>query len=717
MKNEIIKTEADEFVYKKGIKPFFSARIFDVSILVFLIFLPISCEAIDLADLQGWQLVIPKSASETEKFAAEQFQTFLAQSTDVNLPIKKEDCSEKCIFIGYNKLAKLEKLKSAEYGEEGFAILVDVNNIYISGGRPRGTLYGVYTFLENYLGVRFLTADHTYVPKMIKHRQIESSYQTYIPPLLYRHVYSGELIMPQDYSTKLFLTRLRINAPETKLPEKLGLTTEFRLTGHSFGSQLPTKKYGAEHPEYYALYENKRLSNVENDWFETQLCLTNPEVLDHVTNAVEKSIKESPQIRNISVGQNDNYFFCHCDKCRTIDEHEGSPMGSLLTFVNTVADHVKKDHPDIMIGTLAYQYSRKPPLHIKPRSNVQIQLCSIECCIMHPINDTTCPLNTTFCEDMQNWSRICNHVFVWNYNTIFNNYLLPCPDMRVIESNIKYFVSNNVKGIFMQGAYNTVGSEFSDLRNYVTAHLLWDPNQDSQKLIDEFLTLHYGKASAPIKEYITFLHDRACSSGKHAACFGKAQDYGIDDEVVDFGLKAFDKALALAESETIKNRVEKASISVYRAQLEPIWYIAKPKGLTLEQIDKLTPYVRRFLTICSEYGINANDKAELNNIFLQAITKERFGAAEPNAAVSKIIPVVNGYMSQCSELKVLEPFTAASYICEKELKAVQQTLPDKAKYRPLVEHFLNLCAKYNVSRTAEYMTMDEKAQELKEIIY
>jgi hypothetical protein len=685
--------------------------------IVMLSFSNFTFGSVDIANIKQWDIIVPESASDSEKFAANQFRTFLAQSTDCNLPIKQKKGGNNCIFIGYNKLADSEKLKSAEYGEEGFRIIIDVNNIYIVGGRPRGTLYGVYTFLEDYLGIRFLTADHTYVPKITRPHLINTVDKTYITPLIYRHVYDGELIMPQDYKTKLFLTRLRINAPETQLSAEMGGTTAFGIIGHSFGAQLPTAKYGKEHPEYYALlFENKRLADVKNDWFETQLCLTNPEVLQLVTAAVEKDIEKIPNKHNFSAGQNDNYFYCRCEKCRELDTKEGGPMGSLLTFVNNVADNIKEKHPDIMIGTLAYQYSRKIPLHIRPRNNVQIQLCSIECCIMHPINDPTCPLNVTFCEDMRNWSKICNNVFIWNYNGIFDNFLLPCPNLRVIESNIRYFVSNNVKGIFMQGDYNSLGTEFSDLRNYIIARLLWDPNQSSQKVMDEFLTLHYGKASVPIKEYINLLHDRACSSGKHTACFGKARDYAIDDEVVDFGLKAFDKAFALAENETIKSRVEKASISIYRAQLEPIWYLARPKSLTSEQIEKLTPYIQRFLSICSEHGINTMDRNDMRRIFLGVFTQERLEDKRLEAAVSQIVPVVTEYMAQCSELKVSDSFSAASYIYEKELSAKQQTLPDKAKYKPLVNRFLDLCKKYNISMAAEYMTMDEKAQELKEVI-
>ena len=59
----------------------------------------------------------------------------------------------------------------------------------------------------------------------------------------------------------------------------------------------------------------------------------------------------------------------------------------------------------------------------------------------------------------------------------------------VIEPNIRYFVSNGAKGIFMQAAGNSTGAELSDLRNYVMANLLWDPSRSGRQLADEFLDL------------------------------------------------------------------------------------------------------------------------------------------------------------------------------------------------------------------------------------
>ncbi len=62
---------------------------------------------------------------------------------------------------------------------------------------------------------------------------------------------------------------------------------------------------------------------------------------------------------------------------------------------------------------------------------------------------------------------------------------LPFPNLRSIAPNVRYFLHNNAKGVFMQANGNGLTSEFSDLRNYLISHLIWDPYLDSDALLNE----------------------------------------------------------------------------------------------------------------------------------------------------------------------------------------------------------------------------------------
>ena len=71
-------------------------------------------------------------------------------------------------------------------------------------------------------------------------------------------------------------------------------------------------------------------------------------------------------------------------------------MAPVLQLVNRVAEAVEKEFPDKAVETLAYQWTRQPPKTMRPRPNVIIRLCSIECCFSHPLATCDSPANRTF---------------------------------------------------------------------------------------------------------------------------------------------------------------------------------------------------------------------------------------------------------------------------------------------------------------------------------
>lgn len=558
-------------------------------------------EGIDLSELQGWDIVVGASPIPSEQFAATEFQEHVHQATGVRLPITNApDRETRHVFIGASPALDISFVgfDANRIPEEDLRIVVRDDNIAIAGGRPRGTLYGVYQFLEDYFGVRFLTFDHTHVPKVRTGTILKPVDRTYHPPLAYRFSYYGE-----NFAHPEFATRQRVNTISDD--PRLGGKTGRALINHSFGKQIPSQQYGKEHPEYFAERDGKRLASVPDDFGNsgTEPCLTNSDVLKIVTAHVLKELASNPRAENISVSQNDNNRFCQCRNCAMVDEKEGSCMGTQLTFVNAVAEQVEHLHPKVKVGTLAYWYTRHAPMTVRPRGNVQIQLCSIECCLIHSITDPKCSLNGPFRGDMQAWGQLCDDIAIWNYNTNFSNYQLPCPNLRTIEPNVRYFVANHAKGIFMQAAGNTTGAELSDLRNYLISRLLWNPELKGDALVDEFLSLHYGAAAAPIRQYIQLVHDEAEANGKHQNCSGKLARWGLDASIGERGLKLFADAASLAENDVVQSRVEKASICAWRAAIEPSWNLKQPVELDASRAAQQRPLVKRFFELCQKYGV------------------------------------------------------------------------------------------------------------------
>jgi hypothetical protein len=293
----------------------------------------------------------------------------------------------------------------------------------------------------------------------------------------------------------------------------------------------------------------------------TQLCLTNPDVKRLAVEAVEKWINGHPEVTIFSISQNDWYNPCDCDECRKIDEAEGSRAGTLIHFVNHIAEAIEKKHPNVIIDTLAYQYTRTPPRTIRPRPNVCVRLCSIECCFFHPLRVDkdihTDDNKESFQKNLEDWSKVCNRLYIWDYVVNFSHYLLPFPNFHVLADNIKFFIENNVKGVFEEAAVTAYGgTEFAELRAWVLGKLLWNPYQDTDSLVHEFLTGYYRQASDPIREYFHLIHDHVAGNpDRHLGIWQVPGDDYLSPEVVEKSLSLFEKALVLADDDEIRTRV------------------------------------------------------------------------------------------------------------------------------------------------------------------
>jgi len=513
------------------------------------------------AALAHWTLVLPDDAIPSERYAAEQLQNLLEQALGVRLPMAAAPPqSTGILYVGPGQAMRSSPagFDTASMGDEDLRIRITPGNIAIAGGRPRGTLYGVYEFAERYLGVRFLTHDHTHVPRD-PDRLIPCEDYAYHPPFSFRWSYYHE-----NAAQPAFAAKLRVNT--VTHDEKLGGVAPQSLINHSFHRYLPVEKFGKEHPEYFALVDGERKLNLHGGGPEP--CVTNPDVIRIITEGVLADLRANPTRKNISVSQNDNDAYCRCETCQAINLSEGTPMGANLHLVNAVAEAVAKEFPAVKVGTLAYWYTRKPPKLMKPRHNVQIQLCSIECCVTHPLDDPSVEKNRAFAQDLKAWGAICSDIWIWHYNTNFAAYDLPFPNLRPIGDNLRFFQDNNVHGVFMQANGNGNAGELSDLRNYVIARGLWDPSLDSWALAEEFCRLHYAEAATPILQYLDYIHGVAQNSGFEPNCFGTAEELGLTPAVANRALDYFDKALDCTDDPVVRHRVEKASICAYRAMIE-----------------------------------------------------------------------------------------------------------------------------------------------------
>jgi len=345
--------------------------------------------------------------------------------------------------------------------------------------------------------------------------------------------------------------------------------TENYWAVHTFYPLMPPEEFFGKHPEYYSLIDGKRTHD------HAQLCLSNPDVLKIITERIEKRMRENPEYLIYSVSQNDCYNPCQCEKCRAIVKREGSESGMIIWFVNQVAEAVEKESPDKFIGTLAYQYTRKPPKSIRPRNNVVVRLCSIECCFSHDFK--SCPENRAFLDDLQKWSSIAPHLYIWDYVVNFSHYVMPYPNFRVLQSNIQTLRENHAIGIMEQAAYQSRGGEFAELRAYLISRLLWNPDTDDNKVIDDFMYGYYGRAGQLVKQHFDLLQNRV-TPDTHIHLGLSPDDKIFSDEFVNEACRIFDQAKKVADNDEILKRVEMASLPILYLKCKRTPVLAKYDG-------------------------------------------------------------------------------------------------------------------------------------------
>ena len=392
---------------------------------------------------------------------------------------------------------------------DGLRISVCDGKITLAGGNGRGVLYAVYRFLEH-LGCRFYAEDTEVIPTLT-----EESLMTVLPngleinessPLEFRDLYWIGTYRPD------FAVKLRLNAGKAgggshfrDIPVEWGDCIGYAGPHfvHTFEYLIPADEFFDTHPEYFSMINGERTAK----HLYSQICLSNPDVLAIVVERVKGWLRENPRAKIVSVSQNDSFLkepYCTCPACAAVDAEEGSPAGSIIRFVNAVAEAIEPEFPDVAIDTLAYAYSITPPRLTKPRHNVMVRLCTGDC-MAHPIE--SCEMNLEIKTCTETWSAMCNRLYVWDYTTDFLQYLAPCPNLKSLLPNIRFFVNHNTRGIFEQGNYQEGKSgEFGELRAYILARGLWNPDVDPG--IDGFLDAYYGGGAPYVKQYLNYIHEK-----------------------------------------------------------------------------------------------------------------------------------------------------------------------------------------------------------------
>ncbi len=558
-----------------------------------------------------YKIVVPAEATALEQKSAKVLQQYINQVTGAQLPVVSGDAAagNTAIYLGHT--GKGEALHSGKLPLEGYLLQTDGKNLVIMGGSGQGLIYGVYAFLEKYAGCRKMS-EAAVVSKPVNQLKIPAIKEEVKPQFEYRETY-----YPAANNAE-FLGWNRLQ----KFEDLWGPHT----WGHTYDKLVPAKTYFKTHPEYYALVKGRRQPS--------QLCLGNEEVYKIVVGELRKRMAASTDALYWSVSPNDDIGWCECDKCKPVDDEQGSPSGSLIKFVNKVA----ANFPDKKITTLAYGYTHKAPKSLRPATNVYVFLSNIDAYRDKPLAEEGSA--SAFRNDLKAWGALTPNIFVWDYTTEFTNYLAPFPNFHTLQANIQYLKSNGVKGIFSQGS-GDMYSEFAELRAYITARLLVDANANVKQLTDDFLTEYFGpKAGKYIGDYIALLQEKMLASHRKLDIYGNPVNEWnayLSPDNIDLYSAILDKAEAAAEgNKEYQERVVKARLPLEYTVLQQARFYGierfgifdKSAGGKWTVKPKIQEKVKRFVANCNKAGVTELSEggispdqylAEWNGIFSRGV--------------------------------------------------------------------------------------------------
>lgn len=558
----------------------------------------------------AYTIVIPAAPTVLETKSAKVLQDYFRRVSGVQMPIANEGAATvaKGIYVGHTKKEGL--IIPGKLPQESYRIQMRGDDLLICGGSGKGLIYGVYTFIEHQLGCRKIADAPAIVTTMKQIKVPANLREDGRPQFIYR-----ESFYPASRDAE-YLEWNKVQQFEDL----------WGLWGHSYEKLVPSATYFKSHPEYYAMVKGIRQPS--------QLCLSNEDVFVIAASELKKRMTANPDATYWSVSPNDDIGYCECDKCKAVDVEQGSPAGSLIKFVNKIAN----EFPDKSITTLAYGYTHRAPKNLKPADNVFIFLSNIDAYRDKPLAEE--PSAAAFRNDVKAWKALTGNLFVWDYITQFTNYLAPFPNLLTLQPNMQFYKENGIKGVFAQGSGDTYG-EWAELRSYLTVKLLENDKADVKALTELFLQDYYGSAAKFLLQYIGQLHNNMSLSKRKLDIYGNPVNEWnsyLTPEILDGASQVFDAAEATVENKPVfAERVMKARLPLEYTVLQQARFYGIEKFGVFEKNDKgqwvakanLDKKVARFVENCkkakvtelSEGGLSPDAyKAEWDAILSAGVT-------------------------------------------------------------------------------------------------
>ncbi len=487
----------------------------------------------------SYQIVISGQADVSTKAVADDMAAILEQITGAVFPVvaDTEPPLPNEIVVGHDN-RRLNDLDLADLTEafslDEYEIRTLGTRLVIAGTPPRGTINGMYGFLQDHLGCRWFTPAASRIPKD-PHLTIDPIADRQKPDFLWRTAASVSYWDP-NWTARNRLNRSLVAGGTPAVGD-----TDARLTsmlahhgGHGL-NYVPASLH-EDHPEYYAELDGNR--PLHPSVSQRAYCVTNPGFVEYIAEWSKAQFRGQeghygyPPI--INLGHTDNHLSCECAKCRASYERIGQGdnrvgiAGTYHEFYNKVAREVVKEHPDAIIDIIAYSHVGYPS-SVKMHPNIQVTWAPIGACQAHAFDECDANRDNDLMGWLNQWLERTDRLQVWLYH--YQNYpWMPHMKLFAASRNLREFHRRGVQSAFVQspevaertnpapdgdklmGGFNpprndywTVTDNLRHLISYLCTRLLWDTAFDVRAGIGEFCETYYGAASAETEQIVVLL--------------------------------------------------------------------------------------------------------------------------------------------------------------------------------------------------------------------
>ena len=457
-----------------------------------------------------YKIVIPFDADTDEQTAANEFNYFYSLAVGEKLP-QTEDTQvsftseSKYIFIGDVKQAEgILSVSFKEMGKSGYRIITKDKSIFILGGTSRGTIYGIYCFLENIFGYKYYSADE-YKINSVSDMNLPLINITEKPDFAYREANYGEILndsvlrmrMRYDYTNDMYFFGYDCHNSFDVIPKYVN-TSAYEAT--------KDKGYFLEHRNWFS-----------NDPGASQLCYSNEEMIAEYIKNLKLLIAERGTDKVVLMGQEDNHAWCTCELCTASKNKYGVDSAVMVNFVNRVSEEInewmKTAYPNadpLNFIVFAYYATNDAPVietenGFKPTApemkfnEYSGIMYAVPMDYQLTFQDEK---NANYYEQLKRWSVITDRIHYWGYTMYSWEYMVPFNEYGVMQDNYITLLENNVSSIYMQcknGQHNSPG--FGHLHAFLQSRLKWNVNEDVAALTDEFFENYFKDANEAMRKY------------------------------------------------------------------------------------------------------------------------------------------------------------------------------------------------------------------------